>query len=80
MDACLVDDEQVVAQTGDFYGGWITSDVVGPFKGARHVGLVAVTDAALRPARDRRAHRGPRIDGTDGPLHITLHEAPGAHA
>jgi uncharacterized protein (DUF427 family) len=33
MDACFVDDEQVVAQPGDFYGGWITSDVVGPFKG-----------------------------------------------
>ena len=33
MDACLVDDEEVVAQPGDFYGGWITSDVVGPFKG-----------------------------------------------
>ena len=35
MDACLVDDEQVVAQPGDFYGGWITSDLVGPFKGER---------------------------------------------
>ncbi|HUG64982.1 MAG TPA: DUF427 domain-containing protein [Gaiellaceae bacterium] len=33
MDACYVDDERVVAQPGDFYGGWITSDVVGPFKG-----------------------------------------------
>lgn len=33
MDACFVDDEQVSAQPGDFYGGWITSDVVGPFKG-----------------------------------------------
>ena len=34
MDACYVDDEQVQAQPGDFYGGWITSDIVGPFKGA----------------------------------------------
>jgi len=34
MDACYVDGEQVVAQEGDFYGGWITSDIVGPFKGA----------------------------------------------
>jgi uncharacterized protein (DUF427 family) len=34
MDACYVDDERVAAQEGDFYGGWITSDVVGPFKGA----------------------------------------------
>lgn len=33
MDACYVDDEQVQAQEGDFYGGWITSKVVGPFKG-----------------------------------------------
>ena len=28
-----VDGEQVRAQEGDFYGGWITSRVVGPFKG-----------------------------------------------
>jgi uncharacterized protein (DUF427 family) len=34
MDACFVDDELVVAQPGGFYGGWITADVVGPFKGA----------------------------------------------
>ncbi len=34
MDACFVDGEQVVAQPGDFYGGWITSHVKGPFKGA----------------------------------------------
>ncbi len=33
VDACYVDGEQVVAQDGDFYGGWITSSVVGPFKG-----------------------------------------------
>ncbi len=33
MDACYVDDEQVQPQEGDFYGGWITSDIVGPFKG-----------------------------------------------
>lgn len=33
MDACYVDDEPVQAQAGDFYGGWITSDIVGPFKG-----------------------------------------------
>jgi len=34
MDRCTVDDETVVAQPGDFYGGWITSKVTGPFKGA----------------------------------------------
>jgi hypothetical protein len=33
MDACFVGDEQVTAQEGDFYGGWITSNIVGPFKG-----------------------------------------------
>lgn len=33
MDACYVDGERVQAQPGDFYGGWITSYVVGPFKG-----------------------------------------------
>ncbi len=33
MDACLVDDELVVEQPGGFYGGWITRDVAGPFKG-----------------------------------------------
>jgi uncharacterized protein (DUF427 family) len=33
MDACFVDDERVEPQPGDFYGGWITHDIVGPFKG-----------------------------------------------
>ena len=33
MDACWVDGEKVRAQEGDFYGGWITSDIVGPIKG-----------------------------------------------
>jgi uncharacterized protein (DUF427 family) len=33
MDACTVDGELVQPQPGEFYGGWITSDVVGPFKG-----------------------------------------------
>ncbi|MFN8481959.1 MAG: DUF427 domain-containing protein [Anaerolineae bacterium] len=34
MDACTVDGEPVTPQPGDFYGGWITSDIIGPFKGA----------------------------------------------
>jgi len=34
MDACTVDGEMVRAQEGGFYGGWVTDDVVGPFKGA----------------------------------------------
>ncbi|MCR6032687.1 DUF427 domain-containing protein [Nocardioides sp. zg-579] len=33
VDACFVDGERVVPQPGGFYGGWITSAVVGPFKG-----------------------------------------------
>lgn len=33
VDACYVDDERVRPQEGGFYGGWITSAVVGPFKG-----------------------------------------------
>jgi len=34
VDACYVDDELVQSNDGDFYGGWITSNIVGPFKGA----------------------------------------------
>lgn len=30
---CLVDGERVLAQPGEFYGGWVTSRIVGPFKG-----------------------------------------------
>lgn len=30
---CYVDGERVRAQAGGFYGGWITGDIVGPFKG-----------------------------------------------
>ncbi|MDO9711266.1 DUF427 domain-containing protein [Paracraurococcus lichenis] len=33
MDACFLDDEQVTPQPGGFYGGWITRELVGPFKG-----------------------------------------------
>lgn len=34
VDDCFVDGEKVTAQEGDFYGGWITSNIEGPFKGA----------------------------------------------
>jgi hypothetical protein len=34
MDACFVDDEQVTPQPGGFYGGWVTRNLVGPFKGS----------------------------------------------
>lgn len=33
LDAAWLGDERVVAQESDFYGGWITSNLVGPFKG-----------------------------------------------
>ena len=33
VDEASVDGERVVPQAGDFYGGWITADVRGPFKG-----------------------------------------------
>jgi uncharacterized protein (DUF427 family) len=33
VDAAWVGEERVQAQPGDFYGGWITGDLVGPFKG-----------------------------------------------
>jgi uncharacterized protein (DUF427 family) len=33
VDGCWVGNERVTSQPGDFYGGWITSRVVGPFKG-----------------------------------------------
>lgn len=33
VDRCLLGGEEVIAQPGGFYGGWITSRVTGPFKG-----------------------------------------------
>lgn len=33
MEACLVNGETVEPQEGDFYGGWITRRITGPFKG-----------------------------------------------
>jgi uncharacterized protein (DUF427 family) len=33
VDRCTVDGEVVRPQPGGFYGGWVTSAVVGPFKG-----------------------------------------------
>jgi uncharacterized protein (DUF427 family) len=38
MDTCFVDDEQVQSQPGDFYGGWITGEIIGPFKGGPGTG------------------------------------------
>lgn len=33
VEECRVDGELVAAVEGSFYGGWVTSKVVGPFKG-----------------------------------------------
>lgn len=33
IDACYVGDDIAISQAGDFYGGWITSEITGPFKG-----------------------------------------------
>jgi len=33
VDEAWVGEERVAAQAGDFYGGWITADIEGPFKG-----------------------------------------------
>ena len=30
---CYVDDELAIPQPSEFFGGWVTSDIVGPFKG-----------------------------------------------
>lgn len=34
VDQCFVDGEQVTSNEGSFYGGWVTANVTGPFKGA----------------------------------------------
>lgn len=34
MDACFIDGETVEPQPGNFYGGWKTSWITGPIKGA----------------------------------------------
>ncbi|MCU1438735.1 MAG: hypothetical protein JWP66_1822 [Naasia sp.] len=34
MDSCVVDDERALPPKGGFYGGWITSRIVGPVQGA----------------------------------------------
>jgi uncharacterized protein (DUF427 family) len=33
VDDAWMDDERIEAQNSDFYGGWITADLIGPFKG-----------------------------------------------
>ena len=33
LDGCFLDGERITLQPGGFYGGWITADLAGPFKG-----------------------------------------------
>ncbi len=33
VDACFVGDQRVTPQPGEYYGGWITPELAGPFKG-----------------------------------------------
>ena len=33
MDACFVNEERVRQEPGEYYGGWVTSEIVGPFAG-----------------------------------------------
>ena len=35
VDVCYLGDEPVHPQPGNYYGGWVTADIVGPFKGER---------------------------------------------
>jgi uncharacterized protein (DUF427 family) len=37
MEACYVGEELVIPQAGDFYGGWITTNIQGPFKGSSRI-------------------------------------------
>lgn len=48
MDECTVAGERVRAQPGGFYGGWITADVVGPFKWGR-LGPLAFVSTLVSP-------------------------------
>ena len=76
MDACFVDDELVVPQPGGFYGGWITANVVGPFKGgrAREAGRArrrAGCRVEARPSHELRDEDDEEdvVDGSDADVH-----------
>ncbi len=38
MDGCYVDDERAKPEPSDQFGGWITSNIIGPFYGGRDQG------------------------------------------
>ena len=44
LDECWVDDERVLPNDGNFYGGWVTANVTGPITGGS-----ATTWRASRP-------------------------------
>lgn len=70
MDACYVGDTQVLPQDGNFYGGWITGNLTGPFKGApgtmgwRHPRTVTCTHDGILRSRKR-----------DNPVRKVIHRA-----
>jgi uncharacterized protein (DUF427 family) len=55
VDACYLDDERVTPQGGSFYGGWVTSEIQGPWKGGP--GLAGAVGTA-RDAVSRVRHLG----------------------
>ena len=66
MDACCLDDERVQAQEGDFYGGWITADLVARSRAGRgrwageHATRVHRGRGGERPCSARRTRPRPR--------------------
>ena len=78
MDACWVGNERAKPQPGGFYGGWITSGIVGPFKG--EPGSAGVVVAPGRPMITGRASSqiGPPIrrpGGTGAPARLATIDA-----
>jgi hypothetical protein len=67
LDGCFVDGERVTPQPGGFYGGWITSDVVGPFKAAGDDGVVS----GLHRARSASPPLAGRLAGVLAPMRPT---------
>jgi uncharacterized protein (DUF427 family) len=47
--ACAVDGERVMPQAGGFYAGWITHEIVGPWKGESGTGGGRMRIAAVPP-------------------------------
>ena len=56
VDVAWMGDERVQAQASDFYGGWITADLVGPFKGPPETLGCVIRRASLSPPRRGVTH------------------------